>query len=171
LFFPRFFAVGALALCASYLAAAEKPLRTGKAAMGDWTEDAPGVRRKITVQDLPPPNENRSVDNQPGIVARPKGAELRVPPGFKIEQYASGFRDPRYLLTAPNSDIFVVDSRAGQIKVLRDTTGDGKPDVTQLFTQDDLHKPFGIAFYPPGADPQYLYVANTNGVIRFPLGD
>lgn len=136
--------------------------------MGGWAEDAPGVRRKITVQDLPPPNETRSVDNEPKIVARPEGAELRAPPGFKIEQYASGFRDPRYLLTAPNGDIFVVESRADQIKVLRDTAGDGKPDVTQLFTQDHLRKPFGIAFYPPGADPQYLYVANTDGVIRFP---
>jgi hypothetical protein len=48
LFFTRFFSVGAIALSVSYLAAAKEPLRTGKAAMGDWTEDAPGVRRKIT---------------------------------------------------------------------------------------------------------------------------
>src|SRR5213076_1154873 len=82
--------------------------------------------------------------------------------------YATGFRDPRFLLSAPNGDIFVVESRANQIKVLRDTNDDGKPDVTEILAQKDLRKPFGIAFYPPGDDPQFLYVANTDGVIRFP---
>lgn len=136
--------------------------------MGGWTGDKPGVRRKITVADLPPPNATRSVDNGPKIVAWPNGAQLHVPDGFKIEEYASGFRDPRFLLTAPNGDLFVVESRHNQIKVLRDTNGDDKPDSNQVFTEEDLNKPFGIAFYPPGPDPQYLYVANTNGVIRFP---
>src|SRR5207249_1214826 len=65
-------------------------------------------------------------------------------------------------------DIFVTESRANQIKVLRDTNGDGKPDATEIFTESDLNDPFGIAFYPPGANPQFLYVANTNGIIRFP---
>ncbi len=141
---------------------------TGAAAMTDWTGDAPGVRRKITVADLPPPNQTRSANNGPDVVARPAAAQLHVPPGFKIEEYARGFRDPRFLLTAPNGDLFVTESRANQIRVLRDTNGDGKPDLNQLFTESDLNKPFGIAFYPPGPDPQYLYVANTDGVIRFP---
>src|SRR4051794_15344574 len=35
---------------------------TGEAALGDWTTDAPGVRRRITVADLPPPNATASVD-------------------------------------------------------------------------------------------------------------
>ncbi len=147
----------------------EENLRTGKAAMGDWTEDAPGVRRKITVADLPPPNSTRSVDNGPREVGRPANAQLHVPAGFKIEEYAAGFRDPRFLQTAPNGDVFVVESRVNQIKVCRDTNGDGKPDQTELFTDSGkLKKPFGIAFYPPGPNPQYLYVANTDGVIRFP---
>jgi glucose/arabinose dehydrogenase len=82
--------------------------------------------------------------------------------------YAGAFRDPRFLLTAPNGDIFVTESRANQIKVLRDTKRSGKPDVTEIFAERDLNKPFGIAFYPPGSDPQFLYVANTDGIIRFP---
>jgi glucose/arabinose dehydrogenase len=143
-------------------------LLTGKAAMGDWTSDGPGVRRKITVDDLPPPSSNAFAINPPRIASRPAGAELRVPPGFKIDLYASGFRDPRFLLTAPNGDIFVTESRANQIKVLRDTRSAGKPDVSEIFTERDLNKPFGIAFYPPGTDPQFLYVANTDGIIRFP---
>ncbi|MDQ3197905.1 MAG: sorbosone dehydrogenase family protein [Verrucomicrobiota bacterium] len=143
-------------------------LLTGSAAMGDWAGDAPGTRRKITVADLPPPNETRSASNGPTVVSRPAGAQLHVPAGFKIEEYASGFRDPRVLLAAPNGDIFVSESRADQIKVVRDKDGDGKPDTTEVFTEDGLNKPFGIAFYPPGPEPQYLYVANTDGVIRFP---
>jgi glucose/arabinose dehydrogenase len=134
----------------------------GKAAMGDWTSDAPGVRRKITVDDLPPPSSSGVAMAR--VVSRPSGAQLQVPPGFKIDIFASGFRDPRFLLTAPNGDIFVTESRANQIKVIR---GD-KAESTQLFTDDGLNKPFGIAFYPPGPDPKYLYVANTDGVIRFP---
>lgn len=143
-------------------------LLTGQAAMGDWSEDAPGVRRKITVADLPPPNATRSVDNGPRVVDRPNGAQLHVPAGFKIEEYAAGFRDPRVLVTAPNGDLFVVESRENQIRVLRDKTGNGKPDLNQVFVEKGLNKPFGLAFYPPGADPRYLYVANTDGVIRYP---
>src|SRR5262245_7138291 len=149
-------------------AAGNDTLLTGKDAMGDWTSDAPGVRRKITVQDLPPPRSNVLAINRARVSDRPANVQPRVPPGFKIDLYASGFRDPRFLLTAPNGDIFVVESRVNQIKVLRDTKGNGKPDVTETFAERGLNKPFGIAFYPPGDDPQFLYVANTDGVIRFP---
>ena len=143
-------------------------LLTGKAAMDDWKSDAPGVRRKITVAGLPAPSSNVLAINPPRVARRPADTQLHVPPGFKVELYASGLRDPRFLLTAPNGDLFVVESRPNQIKILRDTNGDGKRDVTETFAERDLNKPFGIAFYPPGDDPQFLYVANTDGVIRFP---
>jgi hypothetical protein len=136
--------------------------------MGDWTGDAPGVRRKITVADLPPPDGSHSASNFPTVVSRPPGAQLHVPDGFKIEQFAAGLRDPRVLRTAPNGDIFVTESRANRIKVMRVKDGDGKPATTQIFTEAQLNQPFGIAFYPQGPEPQYLYVANTDGVIRFP---
>src|SRR5437867_9056140 len=166
---PAIFIAATFSLVVPISAAAESGgLLIGKAAMGDWKSDAPGVRRKITVADLPPPSSNILAINRAHVVDRPAGAQLRVPPGFRIDLYASGFRDPRFLLTAPNGDIFVVESRANQIKVLRDTNGDGKPDATETFAVRGLNKPFGIAFYPPGGDPQFLYVANTDGVIRFP---
>ena len=132
--------------------------------MGDWTSDAPGVRHKITVDNLPPPRSNVLAINPPHVISRPAGAQLQVPPGFKIDIYASGFRDPRFLLTAPNGDIFVVESRANQIKIIRGE----RAESIQLFADAGLNKPFGLAFYPPGFDPQFLYVANTDGVIRFP---
>jgi glucose/arabinose dehydrogenase len=160
--------VAALLLCRIAFAAEPISISGQDALEADWTKDAPGVRHRYTVGDLPPPYTTESVTNDAAVVARPAGAQLRVPPGFKIEEYASGFKNPRYLATAPNGDIFVSESRANQIKVLRDTNGDSKPDVTDVFADRGLNEPFGIAFYPPGADPQYLYVANTDGVVRFP---
>ena len=140
-----------------------KPL-TGKAAMGDWTSDAPRVRRKITIDDLPLPSSNVLAISPPHVVSRPAGAQLHVPQDFKIDLYAHGFRDPRFLLTAPNGDIFVAESRANQIKIIRGE----RAESIQLFADAGLNKPFGLVFYPPGSDPQFLYVANTDGVIRFP---
>ena len=137
-------------------------------ANADWHQDAPGLRHKITLADLPAPYATESVDNGPRVVRPPAGAQPRVPPGFKIEQFASGFSYPRYLLTAPNGDIFVTESNENSVKVLRDTKGYGKPDSNETFANSGLNKPFGIAFYPPGAEPQFLYVANTNGIVRFP---
>src|SRR5436190_19105633 len=140
-----FFIATGFSFAAQIGAAAETgTLLTGKAAMGDWKSDAPGVTRKITVQDLPPPSSNVLAINRARVVDRPAEAQPKVPPGFKIELYATGFRDPRFLLSAPNGDIFVVESRANQIKVLRDNNGDGKPDVTEVFAERGLNKPFGI---------------------------
>jgi len=164
----------ALSIAATSAVTETGTLLTGKDAMGDWTKDAPGVRRKITVQDLPAPSSNALAINFARVARRPADARLQVPPGFRIDPYADGFRDPRFLLTAPNGDIFVVESRgANRIKVLRDTKGSRKPDVVETFATQGLNKPFGIAFYPPGNNPQFLYVANTDGVIRFPyqVGD
>src|SRR5437762_383847 len=169
LFFSAIFIAAIFRVPFPIRAAAESgTLLTGKAAMGDWKSDAPGVPRKVTVQELPPPTSNILAINRARVVNRPAGVPLRVPSGFKIELYAEGFRDPRFLLTAPNGDIFVVESRANQIKVLRDTNGDGKPDLTETFAERDLNKPFGIAFYPPGDYPKFMYVTKTDGVIRFP---
>ena len=95
-----------------------KQTLTGKTALtGDWTQDAPGVRHKITLEDLPPPYATESAQNGPRVARRPPGAQLRVPAGFKIEEYASGSVYPRFLLTAPNGDIFVTESRSNSIKV------------------------------------------------------
>src|SRR5205823_6875955 len=141
------FIAAALNLAVQVEAAPESDtLLTGKAAMGDWRSNLPGVRHKITVPDLPPPSSNILAINPPRVARRPPDAQPQVLPGFKIELYASGFRDPRFLLTAPNGDIFVVESRANQIKVLRDTSGDGKPDVTEIFAESGLNNHSGLRF-------------------------
>src|SRR5581483_6323112 len=83
--------LGALLSCGS-LASVQTigELRRHRAAMGDWTTDAPGVRRLITVADLPPPNATPSSNNGPRIVPRPAGAWPKVPPGFVVELLAEG---------------------------------------------------------------------------------
>ena len=68
--------------------------------------------------------------------------------------------------TAPNGDVFLADSSAGAIKVMHGLTKDGKAESVTTFATR-LHEPFGIAFYPPGPDPQYIYVGNTDSVVRF----
>ena len=158
----------AAALAGSCLA--EDSVLIGQGKAGDWQSDAPGVEHKITIEDLPPDYATPSVYNGPKVVARPKGAKLNVPNGFKVTLFASGLETPRYLLTAPNGDIFVAESYAGRIRVLRDADGDGRPEVKQTFATG-LRQPFGLAFYPPGPSPEYLYVANTNGIVRFPYRD
>lgn len=142
-----------------------RPVLTGTEAMGDWTTDAPGVRRRITLADLPKPYATPSVDNGPKGVQRPPDAWPKVPEGFKIEEFAKGLSNPRAIITAPNGDLFLAESRANRIRVLR-PGADGKLAESKIYAQG-LTLPFGMAFYPPGPNPQYLYVGNTDAVIRF----
>lgn len=141
-------------------------LLTGKQAFGDWSTDAPGVRRKITIQDLPESYAPPSAREQARVVARPENAWPKVPEGFKVEQFATGLSQPRVIVTAPNGDIFVMESRGNRVRVLRDADGDGKPEISQVYA-DGLDEPFGIAFHPAGPSPEYIYLANTGSVIRY----
>src|SRR5262249_3734427 len=137
-------------------------------AMGDWTTDAPGVRRHLVPADLPAPYATASADNSATIVRRPSGALPRVPDGFVVDLLTADVKEPRMIRTAPSGDIFVVESYAGRVKVVRGADRDGGPEVHVFAT--GLRQPFGIAFYPPAA-PQWVYVANTDSVVRFPYAD
>jgi glucose/arabinose dehydrogenase len=140
---------------------------TGKDALGDWTTDAPGVRRKITLADLATPYETPSANNFPRVVRRPEGAWPQAPEGFEVTEFAKGLREPRVIVRAPNGDLFVAESRANRLHVFRDAENDGKPEISEVFGTG-LERPFGIAFYPPGPDPRFVYVGNTGSVVRFP---
>ena len=143
----------------------EHRLLKGSSAYGDWTTDAVGLRRLITPADLPAPYATRSASNWSRTERRPAEAWPKVPPGFKVEAFATGLASPRLLRTAPNGDIFAADSRSGTIQVLRPGKA-GQPAAVSTYA-DDLNYPFGIAFYPPGPDPQYLFVACVNAVLRY----
>ncbi|MDQ2944877.1 MAG: sorbosone dehydrogenase family protein [Acidobacteriota bacterium] len=138
----------------------------GQNAFTDYKQERPGEVRKITVADLPKPFATESIDNGPHLIARPKDAWPQAPPGFTVTQYATGLDRPRLIRRAANGDLFVAESEGGRVKVLRGMGQDGKAAQTEFFASD-LHQPFGIAFYPLGPNPQYVYVANTDSVVRF----
>lgn len=139
----------------------------GLAAYGDWTTDAAGTRRRIMASDLPSPYVSGSAANAPAIVARPADAHLSVPAGFEAKLFASGLQQPRLIRVAPNGDIFIAESSAGRIRVLRPTADGDGVSRDEVFASG-LDLPFGVAFYPNGNNPQWIYVANTGSVIRFP---
>jgi len=133
----------------------------------DFRYEKPGTTRKITLRDLPQPFATASAGNGPRVVARPEGAWPQVPAGFKVEQYAAGLDNPRIIQTAPNGDFFVAETRAGDVRVFRGITPQGKPEQVAVFASG-LNQPFGIAFYPPGPNPQWVYIGNTDAIVRYP---
>jgi glucose/arabinose dehydrogenase len=184
-----------LALCAALAGAllpagslSAQQVITGPAAFADWSQQKPGVMRKITTADLPAPFVTESVDNGPVVIAKPKDAWPIAPAGFKVELYAGGdsaapmqraddtrqtygptsgtFVMPRIIRTAPNGDLFVADSQAGSIFVLRGANADGKVQTVSQFATG-LDHPFGIAFYPAGSAPKWIYVGTATQIVRF----
>ena len=164
---PRFnkaiFVLAALAPLTGLYAA--EPARTGRDAMGDWRGDAPGVVRLIRPDDLAVPFATRSSGNSPSVA--PAGAVPHGPAGTEVALFAKGLGGPRILRTAPNGDIFVAESGAGRIRVLRPAEDGRTPAVSEVFATG-LDQPFGIAFWPPGPEPRYVYVGETGRVVRFP---
>ena len=90
-----------------------------------------------------------------------------MPDGFRVDLFASGLDGPRTIRVAPNGDIFVAESGAGRVLVFRAADGATTPSQTSVFA-DGLGYPYGIAFYPAGSDPQWVYIAETNRVVRLP---
>src|SRR5271154_3776298 len=159
---------------------------TGQAAFADWNQQQPGVHREITLADLPQPKPDEAVNNTPHVIPRPADSWPIAPAGFKVTLYAGGdaapmqradnkqfmtlsggtFTMPRLIRTAPNGDLFLADSGAGTIFILRGVGPDGKAAHIEKFATG-LDHPFGIAFYPAD-NPRYVYVGNATTVQRIP---
>lgn len=133
----------------------------------DFRYEAPGTIRKITVADLPAPFVTKSADNGANVVKRPADAWPKALPGFTVQLYATDLENPRLIVTAPNGDFFVAASDPGEILIFRGITADGRPEKTSTFASG-LKRPYGIAFYPPGPNPQWVYIGQENAVLRFP---
>jgi len=133
----------------------------------DFRYERPGTFHKITVNDLPQPYATKSANKFPLPVSRPENVWPVAPAGFKVELYGNGLDNPRTLSTAPNGDIFLAETDPGRIRVFRGLTADGKPERSAVFVSG-LKKPYGLAFYPPGPNPQWLYVGSAAEVVRFP---
>src|ERR1700693_5563346 len=126
---------------------------TGQAAFAGWNQQQPGIRRKITLADLPEPKPDEAVNNTPHVIPRPADAWPIAPAGFKVTLYAGGdsipmqradnkqvmarsggtFTMPRLIRTAPNGDLFLADSGAGILFVLRGVGPGGKAAHIEKF--------------------------------------
>jgi glucose/arabinose dehydrogenase len=139
-----------------------KDVVTGSGAFVDAKDLKAGTFRKIAVGDLP--EVGKATPNFAPTVPRPEGAMPVAPAGFKVELYAhDGLKAPRQIRRAPNGDLFVAEQSSGEIKIVRDNNG--KPEISVFAT--GLKVPFGINFYPPGPNPQWVYIGNTGSVLRF----
>jgi glucose/arabinose dehydrogenase len=121
----------------------------------------------IRLKALPSPAPDESATTGPKVVPRPPDMWPKAPKGFKVNLYATGLNNPRLMRPAPNGDIFLAETAAGNIKVFLGMTSEGKPKEVHVFATG-LNTPFGIAFYPLGPNPQWVYIANMDSVVRFP---
>jgi hypothetical protein len=145
---------------------AETARLEGRAAFGDWQRDKPGTIRLIRPEDMPKPGATRSAAKFARVVPKPRSAVPQVPAGFKIELFAEGLSGPRIVRVAPNGDIFVAETGANRILVFHTSDRSSGTNTAQVYATG-LNHPFGIAFFPSGDDPRWLYVANTDSVVRF----
>jgi glucose/arabinose dehydrogenase len=110
---------------------------------------------------LPAPFATESAGNGPSEVKPPQGFLPTVPLGFRINIFAADFKRPRWLTVAPNGDIFLADTGANQVIVLRDPKNTGGAQEREVFASG-LNRPFGVAFHD-----DYVYVGNQNLLLRF----
>jgi len=152
------------AFCVLLVSLALPPSQVG--AQSRWQDDAPGRTHRIDVSRLPAPFATPSARDFPAIAEKPGDASLRLPPGFKVDVFTRDIDGPRVMRVAPNGDIFVAETGQGRIKVLK-PSADGTSVASSVVFASGLTRPFGMQFYPAGAAPQWLYVAEENRVVRY----
>jgi glucose/arabinose dehydrogenase len=124
---------------------------------------------------LPAPFTTPSARNTSKVIGWPKSKMPTPAPGFEVSLFAENFDNPRQAYVLPNGDILVVEATrewpgradrpeksANRITLFRDTNGDGKPEVREVFLTG-LNMPHGMA-----ALGNWFYVGNTDGVVRYP---
>lgn len=127
------------------------------------------VETAIGSLQLPPPFYSESVTKESKAIGWPEDKTPQAPQGFTVTRFADNFEHPRQTYIAPNEDIFVVESNtensADRITILRDENGDGEPDFRNIFL-DNLNQPYGMLVLE-----NYFYVANTDGLYRYPYSE
>lgn len=94
--------------------------------------------------------------------SKPGTSGLTLPQGFNVTVFAEGFTKPRLMEVASNGDVILSDPNSGTVYVLPDRDRNGKADSKEVYASG-LNQPHGLALHGG-----YLYVANTDGVVRFP---
>jgi glucose/arabinose dehydrogenase len=122
-----------------------------------------GLRAQVTngqKPDLPPPFASKSATNPAQEGKPPQGFLPTVPEGFKINIFAADFKGPRWMVIAPNGDVFLADTASGKVVVLRDPRHTGS--AQQEVFVSGLREPYGIVFHD-----DYVYVGDTDALLRF----
>ncbi|HEY1898656.1 MAG TPA: PQQ-dependent sugar dehydrogenase [Steroidobacteraceae bacterium] len=132
----------------------------------DWKNDVPGRIHRIDLAKLPAPYDTPSTAKFPRLVPKPADANVKLPPGFTLSVFATGTTGARKMLLAPNGDIFLSETNASKVVVMRPSADGTHADQITTFAQG-LVLPHGLAFYPNARHPQWLYVAETNRVVRY----
>jgi len=100
--------------------------------------------------------------NPPGISALPADeipvSKLKVPPGFKVELWASGMPNGRSMTESPSGVVYVGTRFTGNVYAV--VTKDGKREVKTI--AKGLHRPNGVAFANGS-----LYIAELSRIIRY----
>lgn len=125
------------------------------------------VETAIGQLQLPSPYSSEVVRNESKVIGWPADKKPVAPQGFKVEKFAGDLEHPRWTYVAPNNDIFVVESNdagksANRITMFRDKNMDGNPEERHVFLEN-LNQPFGMLVLG-----DYFYVANVDGLKRFP---
>ena len=108
--------------------------------------------------NLPPPNPKGQVSNPSKVIPRPEGKNLLAPPGFTVEEYATGFQKPRGILQLPGGQVIITESLAKGGVYLVENGKRGKALV------EGLDRPFGMALHK-----DYLYVSEAEAIERYKL--
>ena len=90
----------------------------------------------------------------------PDNAGLKLPEGFCAQLVAENLGRPRHLVVAPNGDVLFA-RRNGGVGILRDTTRDGKADISETFYAGGNGSGIALA-------NDAVYFAVTDKVVRLP---
>jgi len=132
----------------------------------DWKNDVPGRAHRIRIARLPAPYDTPSSARFPRLVPKPADATVKLPPGFEMTVFATGTTGARKMLLAPNGDILLSETQANQVVVMRPSADGTHAQQITTYAQG-LVLPHGMAFYPNARHPKWLYVAETNRLVRY----
>lgn len=108
---------------------------------------------------LPEPFATPSAKNSPKVIPRPATGQLKLPIGFKVEEYLDGIERPRYMALGPSKELLIADTRANGAVWLVPGPSQGKDKKILL---EKLDRPYGMAFWK-----DYLYVAEATSIKRY----
>ena len=99
----------------------------------DFRYEKPATFARLRCRTCPPLMHRSLLQIARRSLRVPPMCGRKAPAGFKVDLYATGLDNPRTIRTAPNGDFFVAESEAGEIKIFRGITADGKPQQVQAF--------------------------------------